>query len=145
MSFSEILKKIRNENGDTLRSLSEKINMAHTYINRIEKKETPPSKNFLEQILKVYPTHENELVQAYLEELLPENIAEKIIKNNTLLLETGNDKALVNYLMDNSTKEDRKAVLELMVLQRELEARKNGTYENRKAELEEMKKKIEKL
>ncbi len=145
MSFSEVFKEIRNKSGETFRSLSEKIDMAHTYINRIEKGETPPSKNFIDKILKVYPEYEKELVQAYLEELLPENIAERVIKDNTLLLKDGTDKALLNYLIENATKEERKAVLELMVLQRELAARKTGTYESRKDELEEIKKEIEKL
>ena len=145
MSFSEVFKKIRNESGEALRKLADRIDMSHVYISKIEKGETPPSKNFLDKIIKAYPGHEKELVQAYLEELLPEDIADRVIKENTLLLQDDSYKALLNYLIEDSTKEDRKSVLELLVLQRELFARKNGTYKERKEELDAIKKEIEKL
>ena len=51
----------------------------------------------------------------------------------------------MRQLLSEATPKDRKAVLELLVLQREVEARKNGTYEERKKELEAIKKEIEKL
>lgn len=145
MTFSEVFKSIRSEHQETFRSIAEKIGMTHTYVNRIEKGEVPPSKNFLSKIIKLFPEHENELVKSYLEELLPEDIAEKVIKDNTLLLKAGTDKALLDYLISISSQDDIKAVLELMVLQREMEARKNGTYSKRKEEIENMKKEIEKL
>ena len=55
MSFGEVLKEIRLYNGDTLRSLGEKINLSFTYIDKIEKNGTPINKGFLEKLLIVYP------------------------------------------------------------------------------------------
>lgn len=143
--FREVLKKIREEKGDSVRSLGEKTEVHFTYISNIERGARPINKDVLSKIIKVYPDKEKELTQAYLEEVLPEGIAEKVFKDNKFLLTEGNDEALLNYLISESTTENRKAVLELMILQREVEARKNGTYEDKKAELEAIKKEIEKL
>lgn len=145
MGFGETLSKIRKERKDTLRDLGEKLGVSHVYINNVEKAKTPASKNFFEKVVKCYSENEKELTEAYIEEVLPDGIAKKVLQDNKFLLEQGNDKELLNYLMADSTAENRKAVLELMILQREVEARKNGTYENRKAELEAIKKEIEKL
>lgn len=145
MSFGEILKKIRLKNEDTLRGLGEKLGFSHVYVSQVEKSERPVGKNIFTKVIKIYPEDEAELTQAYLEEVLPEGIVKKVLNDNNALLEKGNDEALLNYLMSESTPENRKAVLELMVLQREVEARKNGTYEERKEELEEIKREIKKL
>ena len=143
--FREVLKKIREKKGDSIRSLGEKTEIHFTYISNIERGARPVNKEILSKIIKVYPDKERELTQAYLEEVLPDDVAKKVLQDNKFLLEEGNDKELLNYLMADSTAENRKAVLELMILQREVEARKNGTYENRKAELEAIKREIEKL
>lgn len=145
MSFGETLNKIRKEKKESLRELGEKLGFSHVYIVNVEKLKTPASKNFFEKVISYYSDKEAELTQAYLEEVLPNGIVKKVLNDNKALLEKGNDEALLNYLMSESTPENRKAVLELMVLQREVEARKNGTYEERKEELEEIKKEIEKL
>lgn len=143
--FREILKKIREEKGDSVRSLGEKSEVHFTYISNIERGARPINKDVLSKIIKVYPDKERELTQAYLEEVLPESIVKKVLKDKKFLLKDGRDEDLVNYLYSEATPENRKAVLELMILQREVEARKNGTYEERKKELETIKKEIEKL
>lgn len=143
--FREILKKIREEKGDSVRSLGEKSEVHFTYISNIERGARPINKDVLSKIIKVYPDKERELTQAYLEEVLPESIVKKVLKDKKFLLKDGSDEDLVNYLYSEATPENRKAVLELMILQREVEARKNGTYEERKKELETIKKEIEKL
>lgn len=143
--FREILKKVREEKGDSVRSLGEKSEVHFTYISNIERGARPINKDVLSKIIKVYPDKERELTQAYLEEVLPESIVKKVLKDKRFLLEDGNDEALINYLYSEATPENRKAVLELMILQKEVEARKNGTYEKRKKELEAIKKEIKKL
>lgn len=143
--FREIFKKIREEKGDSVRSLGEKSEVHFTYISNIERGARPINKDVLSKIIKVYPDKERELTQAYLEEVLPESIVKKVLKDKKFLLKDGSDEDLVNYLYSEATPENRKAVLELMILQREVEARKNGTYEERKKELETIKKEIEKL
>lgn len=143
--FSEVLKNIRLKNGDSLRKLAEKTGVVFTYIDKIEKNERPVNKDILEKLLLVYPEHEKEFIQAYLRETLPESIVTKILKNNSLLMEDGTDREFIEYLINNSTLENRKSALELMVLQMEVDARKNGTYKDNKEEFEVLKKKIEKL
>lgn len=145
MGFGETLSKIRKERKDTLRDLGEKLGVSHVYINNVEKAKTPASKNFFEKVVKCYSENEKELTEAYIEEVLPDDIAKKVLQDNKFLLEEGNDEKLLNYLLAESTAENKKAILELLVLQREVEARTTGTYENRKAELDTIKKEIEKL
>ncbi|MCD7980115.1 MAG: helix-turn-helix domain-containing protein, partial [Fusobacterium sp.] len=41
MEFSKTLKKVRNENGDSLRKLGEKLGIHFTYVDKIEKEKTP--------------------------------------------------------------------------------------------------------
>ena len=145
MRFGEALKKARNDNKDSLRDLGKKAGFSHVYMAQIEKSERPVSKNAFAKLLEIYPEHEKELMNAYLEEIIPDGIIHKVLKNTDFILEKGSDKALVNYLYSVITPENRKAVLELMVLQMEVEARERGCYEADKEELEEIKKEIEKL
>lgn len=140
MSFGEVLKKIRKEKNDTVRSLAEKAGISYSFIGRVEKDSAPISRNFIDKIIKVYTDREEEILRAYMETKIPESVVEK----NKILAEN-NDENLIRQLISEATPEDRKAVLELLVLQREVEARKNGTYEKRKKELETIKKEIEKL
>ncbi|MEJ6466511.1 helix-turn-helix domain-containing protein [Fusobacterium ulcerans] len=140
MSFGEVLKKIRTEKNDTVRSLAEKAGISYSFIGRVEKDTAPISRNFVDKIMKVYTDKENELLEAYMETKIPESISKKN-KN----LSKKSDVILIKHLLSEATPEDRKAVLELLVLQREVEARKNGTYEKRKDELDAIKKEIEKL
>jgi transcriptional regulator with XRE-family HTH domain len=137
MSFGEVLKKIRTEKNDTVRSLAEKAGISYSFIGRVEKDTAPISRNFVDKIMKVYTDKENELLEAYMETKIPESISKKN-KN----LSKKSDVILIKHLLSEATP---KAVLELLVLQREVEARKNGTYEKRKDELDAIKKEIEKL
>ena len=143
MSFSVELKKARFANNDSLRSLSEKIGVSHVYINNIEKGTTPPSKNFLEKITDIYPNNKKELVKAYLEDVLPNGMSEMLVEG--AILKDKTEQKLLEYLLSLSTQKERKDLFELMLLQREMQARKNGTYEERKEELETIKKQIEEL
>ena len=145
MPFSVELKKIRFANKDTLRSLAEKIGVSHVYISQIEKGTTPPSKNFLEKILTVYPDDEKELIKSYLEDVLPEGVSQVMSSEENYLLKNKNEQRLLEHLLSQATSKERKDILELMLLQREMTARKNGTYEERKEELEKIKKEIENL
>lgn len=140
MSFGKVLKKIRKEKNDTVRSLAEKAGISYSFIGRVEKDSAPVSRNFVDKIIKVYIDREEEILRAYMETKIPESVVEK----NKILTEN-RDENLIRQLLSEATPKDRKAVLELLVLQREVEARKNGTYEKRKKELEAIKKEIEKL
>lgn len=55
MSFGIVLKNVRKQNGDSLRGLADKINLAFTFIDKVEKGLNPPSENMITRLLKVYP------------------------------------------------------------------------------------------
>lgn len=143
--FAEVLKNTRLNNGDSLRSAGEKTGLVFTYIDKIEKNERPINKDIFEKILRAYPENEKELMQAYIEEVMPESIITKILKNNDLLIEEGTDRELIEYLLNVSSLENKKSALELILLQMEVEARKNGTYKENKEEFENLRKRIEKM
>lgn len=81
MTFGKVLKEIRLENKDSLRSLAEKMELHFTFIDKIEKETAPVSKTFIDKILYVYPKYKEKLSKAYLKEILPKTLQnEKIIK-----------------------------------------------------------------
>ena len=51
MRFGEVLKNIRLKKNDSFRKLGAKMDMAFTYIDKIEKGLSPVSKNFFEKII----------------------------------------------------------------------------------------------
>lgn len=139
MKFGECVRKIRNEKDESLRKLSEKTGIHFSYIDKIEKGDRPANKEVLSQMLKVYPDRERELLESYLSEVLPVDVHEgiKIPLNK-------NDK-IISYLMSDISEETRKEILKLMLIQRENESHRKGTYEKDKQELEVIRKEIEKL
>lgn len=89
MSFGNLLKEIRKEKKDSLRKLAEKIDMHFSYIDKIEKGITPPSKTFIEKIITIYPDSKNILMTTYLKESLPISLqthdSAKVITNDNIL------------------------------------------------------------
>lgn len=137
MNFGETLKIIRKEHGDSLKRLGEKTGVAHSYIDRIERNETPISKNYFEKILKYYPLQKNRLIKSYLEETLPDEVQKEIglkIENNFL-----NDMKNLIKMLD---KENQKLAFLYIVERLEVTAIKNGTYDKVKNILEEVKERI---
>jgi possible transcriptional regulator len=139
MSFGETLKKIRKENGDSLRGIAEKLDIAFSYIDRIEKNTSPISKNMFEKILKIYPFNKEELMKAYMEDTLPEEILEKIgLKIEDTFLD--NMKDLIKLL----DKESQKLAFLYIVERLEYTSLKNGSYDKVKNLLDKFKEKIDK-
>lgn len=139
MNFGEELKQIRKEHKESLRTLAEKVGVAFSYIDRIEKGENPISKPILEKILKYYPLQKNRLIKAYLEETLPDEVQKEIglkIENNFL-----NDMKNLIKMLD---KENQKLAFLYIIERLEVTSIKNGTYEKVKNILEEVKEKINK-
>lgn len=145
MTFGETLKSIRIDKNDSYRKLGEKLGITFTYIKKIEDGERPINKNILSKLIEVYPDKEKEFTEAYLKEVLPDSIATKVLTDNRLLLLKNNDELLINFLVSEVTPSIRKTILEIMLLQRENSTKLNGTYEENKEELEEIRKEIEKL
>ena len=89
MSFGKTLKRIRLKHKDSLRSLAKKIDLHFTFVDKVEKGTAPISKNFIENVVAVYPNEREILKKEYLKETLP-NIfqkedAIKIVSNSEIL------------------------------------------------------------
>ena len=139
MSFGETLKNIRKENGDSLRVIAEKLDIAFSYIDRIEKNTSPISKNMFEKILKIYPFNKEELMKAYMEDTLPEEILEKIgLKIEDTLFD--NMKDLINLL----DKENQKLAFLYIIERLEYTSLKNGSYDKVKNLLNKFKERVDK-
>lgn len=137
MSFGEILKEIRTENGDTLRQLADKAGVIFTYIHKVETGASPISKNLYEKLIKVYPLYRQKLTKAYLEEVLPESIKKEMnLKVDESFL---SDMKNLIYALD---KENQKIVFLCIIEKLEYIALKNGTYDEVKVMLEKTKEKI---
>ena len=141
-TFGEVLKKIRKENGDSLRTLGEKLDIVFTYVDKIEKGISPINKNVLEKLIKVYPLRKSELMGAYLKEVVPED-------ETTYIKEIFEKKEKVDeiyeVLLSKLTKEEKKDFLNNLVEKIELKSLKKGNYESDKEQIELVKKLIDNL
>ena len=63
--FGEILKEVRIKNGDSFRSLADKIDIIFSYIDKVEKGVRPINKEMFSRLLKVYPLDKKKLMVAY--------------------------------------------------------------------------------
>lgn len=141
MKFGEILKEIRKENKDSLRKLSEKSNIGHSYIDRIEKGQLEPSENVLKGLFKAYPTYKRKLSKAFIKEKIPAFVFNEIEEDE--ITEDSLDRILI--LLELLEKDEKKLILNNIVEKVELKAYQNGTLETIKSLLDEIKEKIEEL
>lgn len=140
--FGEVLKEIRLKNGDGLPKLGEKISIAFSYIDRVEKGQTTVSKKVFEKLLEVYPFDNDKLIEAYCEEVLPDMVKKKL--GNF----TENNKDLLFDIFLLISKMDTKVKKELILsITEKLEylSFKEGKYEKIKPFLEEVRKKTNEL
>lgn len=82
MEFGELLKKIRKKNQDSLYTLGEKLEVSHTFVDKIEKGLSPISEKVFNKLIDIYFDDVDELTLAYLEEKLPNQILEKLVYKN---------------------------------------------------------------
>ncbi|MCF2627614.1 helix-turn-helix domain-containing protein [Fusobacterium mortiferum] len=138
MTFGELLNKLRVEKGMTLRELSEATEINFSFINKVEKGLVPASENFLEKIIEYFPLHKNELVdaytQTYISDIVLENLKKKVEKNS-----------IIEMFFKKLSTEDKKELLKNIVDKLEFQSYKKGTIEEDRAELENIRKEIEKL
>ena len=139
--FGEILKEVRIKNGDSFRSLADKIDIIFSYIDKVEKGVRPINKEMFSRLLKVYPLDKKKLVVAYTFEVFPENA----IKDLDLLKDTNDYEFIYKFLFENLTDEEKKSLLKNMFDRLEVDCYKKGTYEKNKEKLELIKSKIDKL
>lgn len=140
-SFGEILKEVRIKNGDTFRSLAEKIDISFSYIDKVEKGLRPINKEMFSNLLRVYPFDKKRLIDAYTLEVFPENA----IKELKLLKDTNDYEYIYEFLFNNLTDIEKKNLLKNMFDRLEVELFKKGTYENNKEKLNIIKSKIDNL
>ncbi len=140
-TFGEILKEIRIKNGDTFRSLAEKIDISFSYIDKVEKGLRPINKEMFSNLLRVYPFDKKRLIDAYTLEVFPENA----IKELKLLKDTNDYEYIYEFLFNNLTDIEKKNLLKNMFDRLEVELFKKGTYENNKEKLNIIKSKIDNL
>lgn len=147
MKFGEVLRKIRMEHGDSLRGLAEKTGVYFTYIAKIETGEKAITKEILEKLIKEYPLQKNELIDAYVEELLPDFVLEKIKKvdNDLKAVKNNEEKELYNLLFKGLEAAEQKEILNTLLERLEVLHFKKGTLEKNKKKLEVIKKAIEKI
>ncbi|WDD89079.1 helix-turn-helix domain-containing protein [Fusobacterium nucleatum] len=139
--FGEILKEVRIKNGDTFRSLAEKIDISFSYIDKVEKGLRPINKEMFSNLLRVYPFDKKRLIEAYTLEVFPENA----IKELKLLKDTNDYEYIYEFLFNNLTDIEKKNLLKNMFERLEVELFKKGTYENNKEKLNIIKSKIDNL
>lgn len=141
-TFGEVLKKIRKENGDSLRTLGEKLDIVFTYVDKIEKGISPINKNILDKLMKTYPLRKSELMEAYLKEVVPEDEATYI---REIFEKKEKADEIYEVLLSKLTKEEKKDFLNNLVEKIELKSLKNGNYESDKSQIELVKKLIKNL
>ena len=139
--FGEILKEVRIKNGDTFRSLAEKIDISFSYIDKVEKGLRPINKEMFSNLLRVYPFDKKRLIDAYTLEVFPENA----IKDLKILKDTNDYEYIYEFLFNNLTDIEKKNLLKNMFDRLEVELFKKGTYENNKEKLNIIKSKIDNL
>lgn len=103
--FGKVLKRIRQENNDSLRSLGEKINVVFTYIDKIEKGISPINRQILEKLIQEYSLKKDELMLAYLNEVVPKSEIKKIKK---VFEKNDNIKNVYQELLGELSSEERK-------------------------------------
>ena len=140
-TFGEVLKEIRLKNTDTMRALSEKLDIVYTYVDKIEKGIRPINKNIFEKLLNIYPLDKKKLMVAYTLEVFPENA----IKDLKLLNDMNDYEYIYKFLFENLTDEEKKNLLKNMYDRLEIDCYKKGTYENNKDKLNLIKSKIDNL
>ena len=140
-NFGETLKEIRIKNGDSFRSLADKINIIFSYIDKVEKGIRPINKEMFSRLLNVYPLDKKKLMVAYTFEVFPENA----IKDLKLLNDTNDYEYIYKFLFENLTDEEKKSLLKNMYDRLEIDCYKKGSYESNKEKLNLIKSKIDNL
>lgn len=136
------LKKIRIENHETLQSLAGKLGVSINYISMIERGKQPPSQRFLDSFIELFK--ESNLIELR-EEILKTEISEKQIKDLKESKDNEYYKKIADMLFSDLDTQTKKDILNFMLVQKENETFKKGTYNKNKKEFEKIKKLINEL
>lgn len=136
MNFGEVLKEIRLKNNYSLRNLADKIGISFSYLNKIERGETPINKNVFEKLISFFPLEKKVFIKSYINEFLPTNIS----------LDNPIDTEYIYFkFLKTLTIEERKSIYNNILEKVELTSLKNGSYEDKKEDIEKAKKLISEL
>lgn len=141
MKFGVVLKNVRKQNGDSLRGLADKIDLAFTFIDKVEKGLNPPSENMIIRLLKVYPLQKKVLSKAYAEDELPEDVLKEL--NFGDITEDFLDSIL--GLVKTLDTEEQKNILNIILERIEYMSFKSGHYDKVKEMIDGAKGKINEL
>ena len=141
MKFGVVLKNVRKQNGDSLRGLADKIDLAFTFIDKVEKGLNPPSENMIIRLLKVYPLQKKVLSKAYAEDELPEDVLKEL--NFGDITEDFLDSIL--GLVKTLDAEEQKNILNIILERIEYMSFKSGHYDKVKEMIDGAKGKINEL
>ena len=78
MKISELMKKIREDHGFSFTEMGKRLNFSRGMIDAIEKERSPVSQKILEAYIKNFPTYENNLIESYVNQYLPEEMHGKL-------------------------------------------------------------------
>ena len=136
MNFGKTLKEIRLKNNYSLRGLADKIGISFSYLNKIERGETPINKNVFEKIISFFPLEKDLFIKSYINEFLPTNIN---------LDDFVNAEEIYFKFLKSLDLEERKNIYSVILEKVELISLKNGSYEDKKEEIEKAKNLISQL
>ena len=81
MKINELIRKIREDHNYSLSEIGDKVGFAKGTIKTVESGQAPMSKNLFEGYIKAFPLMKNNLLKAYLNQFLPENMEDLNIEN----------------------------------------------------------------
>lgn len=93
-SFGELLRSLREETGQTLKTVAENLEMDTSLLAKIERNERQPTKQIISQIAKYFNVEEKELHSEFLSDLIAYKILEE--KADIEILKVAEQK--INYL-----------------------------------------------
>jgi len=148
MAFGEVLKKIRTDKQMSLRELGKELDISFTFIDKVEKGISPASENFLEKVLNYFPLHRKELIEAYTKDYIPAVIVDELKKKDEVITQAIKNidvEVVFKLFFEKLSVEDRKELLNNILDKFEIKSYKQGTIEEDRADLENIRKEIEKL
>ena len=83
-SFGELLRTLREETGQTLKTVSEKIEIDTSLLAKIERNERQPTKLIIKQVAKYFKVDEKELQSEFISDQIAYKILDEDVDIETL-------------------------------------------------------------
>ena len=120
MKISELIKKIRIEHNFSFTDMGNRLGFSRGMIDAIEKERSPVSQKILEAYIRNFPIYKDKLLDSYLEQYLPKDLKESIVRENFELSNESVKKMKVtiydfNTSGDGRVETDKSEEVEIMV------------------------------